>query len=331
MSPCPRNPFHGCRLLGGLALVVCLLASLPVRADYSTPARTVMLDDVPVAYHVSGKPGAPVVILLGGGPGFSSWNLEPVQRRLAAQGFRVVLMDMLGVGENERVLPATPLATWVRQIDRVRDEVAATEPVTLVGHSWGALMALVYTRAHRPAVRGLVLLNPVDPGRLALRGLTVEIDARRRAEEGSDWPVESDWDNSITPAADMANHARAQIERALPAYFLDYAQGRRYARRFSERDFDPELNVAGWKAYRADPVRYATIRAWRLPIGFVGCRQDLLMPESLDALRAQLSLAGVEVLAGCVHFPWEEVPQAFAAALARVMTGVVAGAGVTER
>jgi len=324
-----HNPVHGCGLFG--LLIVCLFLSLPARADYSTPARTVMLGAVPVTYHLSGTPGAPVAILLGGGPGFSSWNLEPVQRRLIAQGLRVVLMDMLGVGENERILPPSPLATWVRQIERVREAVAATEPVILVGHSWGALMALVYTRAHPEAVNGLVLLNPVDPERRALRELTVEIDARRRAEEGGEWPSESDWNNAIAPAADMAMHARHQIERALPAYFLDYAQGRRYARRFDERDFDPALNVAGWKAYRADPVSYATIRGWHLPIGFVGCRRDLLMPESLDALQANLKLSRVEVLAGCVHFPWEEVPQAFGAALSRVVTGVAAETGVADR
>ncbi|KTG16489.1 MULTISPECIES: alpha/beta hydrolase [unclassified Guyparkeria] len=303
------------------AVMVASLAVTQARADYSTPARTFDLDDRPVQYHLMGESGAPVAILLGGGPGFSSWNLEPVQRRLAEIGYRVVLMDMLGVGENERDVLESPLAAWKRQVAGVHAEVAGDEPVLLVGHSWGALMALVYTRSRPDAVSRIVMLNPVDPERRALRDLTVEIDNRREAAVGDDWPSESDWDNSVAVAGDMAVHARRQIENALPAYFLDYRQGQRYARQFSERDFEPGLNVRGWQAYRADPVDYATMRDWDVPIGFIGCRQDLLMPENLDALEANVSLAGVEVLEGCVHFPWEEVPRAFGEALMRLVPG----------
>lgn len=303
-----------------MVVITACLTITPGWADYSTPPRSLSLVDGPVKYHLMGERAAPVAFLLGGGPGFSSWNLEPVQRRLAEMGYRVVLMDMLGVGENERVALEEPLAAWQRQIGHVYAEVAGSQRVLLVGHSWGALMALVFTRSHPEAVSRIVMLNPVDPERRALRDLTVEIDNRRAAATGGDWPSESDWDNSVGPSRDMDEHARHQIERALPSYFLDYEQGREYARRFSERDFAPELNVRGWSAYRAHPVDYATIRDWAVPIDFIGCRQDLLMPENLEALRANLSLTQVEVLNGCVHFPWEEVPRQFGEALARVVS-----------
>lgn len=316
--PSPIAPFPRL-IIGAVMLAVGGVGSTAQAADYSTPVRTVSLDGEAIRYHLMGTPEAPAAILLSGGPGFSSWNLEPVQRRLAELGYRVVLMDMLGVGENERATVEAPLSAWERQIERVHSEIAGDERVLLVGHSWGALMALLYTREHPGAVRRIVMLNPVDPERRGLRDLTVEIDNRRAAAIGADWPSESDWDNRIEPSGDMVEHARHQIERALPAYFLDYRQGQAYARQFDERDFDPDLNVRGWIAYRDDPVDYATIRDWQVPIGFLGCRQDLLMPGNLEALRTNLSLAGVEVLDGCVHFPWEEVPAQFGAALARLM------------
>ena len=313
----PKSRFLHLLVVGISA--VGLLVVVPARADYSTAARVVPLDGEPVRYHEMGAAEGPVVMLLGGGPGFSGWNLEPVQRRLADMGYRVVLMDMLGVGENERPDLDSPVVAWERQIARVHAEVAGSDPVLLVGHSWGALMALRYTRAHPDAVDRIVMLNPVDPERRALRDLTVEIDNRRAAETGEEWPRASDWDNAIGSPRDMETHARHQIERALPSYFLDYAQGQRYARQFTERDFDPDLNVRGWQGYREDPVDYATIRDWDVPIDFIGCRQDLLMPENLDALQANLSLGRVEVLTGCVHFPWVEVPQRFGEALARTV------------
>ena len=310
-----------------MVLMAACLTITAVWADYSTEARSFLLDERLVQYHLMGEPTAPVAILLGGGPGFSSWNLEPVQRRLAELGYHVVLMDMLGVGENERAALDAPLVAWERQIERAQAAVADNERVLLVGHSWGALMALLYTRAHPDSVERLVLLNPVDPERRAMRNVIEQIDRRRARELGEAWDDEQAWEQPMRGGEDPEVTARHQIDRSLPSYFLDYAQGRQYAGQFDVSDFSPRLNIEGWRAYRANPVEYATIRGWDVSIDFIGCRQDLLMPESLDALQANLSLAQVEVLEGCVHFPWEEVPREFAAALNRVVSGTVAGKG----
>ncbi|WP_322521993.1 alpha/beta hydrolase [Guyparkeria halophila] len=306
--------------------LICLLAVPSVHAGYSTPEQTVWVGDQTVRYHLMGDAGAPVAIVLGGGPGFSSWNLEPVQRRLAELGYQVAIMDMLGVGENatqgEPPTGQALLDAWVEQVEVLRRAVADDRPVVLLGHSWGALMALLYTRAHPDAVRRLVLLNPVDPERRAMRDVAEQIDRRRARERGEAWDDERAWEQRMGSDDDPTAAARHQIERSLPSYFLDYRQGQRYAEQFDASDFSPRLNIEGWRAYRDNPVNYATIRAWGLPIDVIGCRRDLLMPVNIEALQANLSLGRVELLEGCVHFPWEEVPEAFGKALARVLLRV---------
>jgi len=313
-------------------LAVGLAAAGPVQAGFTTPAQTVTLGERSLRYHVveaSGEGsrrddgGPSVAIVLGGGPGFSSWNLEPVQHRLAELGYRTAIMDMIGVGENAvdgTVLAGQPLLdTWVAQVEALRRAVAGKRSVVVLGHSWGALMALLYTRAHPDAVQRLVLLNPVDPERLAMRDVAEQIDRRRARALGEAWDDESAWEQRTGGGEDAAASARHQIERSLPSYFLDYEQGRRYAERFDASDFSARLNIEGWRAYRENPVDYATIRRWDVPIDVIGCRKDLLMPVSLEAMRANLSLDRVVMLDGCVHFPWEEVPQAFGEALGRVL------------
>ena len=292
-----------------------LLPALAV-ADFTTPARTFELGEREVRYHVLGAEEAPVTIVLGGGPGFSSWNLEPIQRRLAELGYRAGIMDMLGVGENAVDLEGSPLDEWTAQVEGLRHAMAGDRPVVLLGHSWGALMALLYTRAYPERVERLVLLNPVDPQRKAMRTVVEQIDARRARELGERWDDEGRWEQSFDGTRDEAGHARHQIERALPAYFADYEQGRRYAAQFDATDFSPMLNIEGWRAYGEHPVRWETIRGWGIPVGFIGCRRDLLMPTNLARYQAELELAEVRLLDGCVHFPWEEVPQAFERALA---------------
>ncbi|MFO7809630.1 alpha/beta fold hydrolase [Guyparkeria sp.] len=300
--------------------LVCLLALSSAHAEYSTAAQTVWLDEQKVRYHLMGDAEAPVAILLGGGPGFSSWNLEPVQGRLAVLGYRTAVMDMLGVGENATggewpTGGQALLDAWVDQIEALRLAVSDEQPVVLLGHSWGALMALLYTRAHPDAVRRLVLLNPVDPERRAMRDVAEQIDRRRSRELGEAWDDELAWEQPIEEREDPAATARHQIERSLPSYFDDYAQGQRYAEQFDASDFSARLNIEGWRAYRENPVGYDTIRGWSLPIEFLGCRQDLLMPTNLEAMQSRLSFVRVTVLEGCVHFPWEEAPAAFDEAL----------------
>lgn len=311
-----RGGLRGVMLLG---LATCWSSPAVLGAGFSTPAQTFAMGDRTLRHHSMGEPCGAPVILLGGGPGFSSWNLEPVQRRLAELGYRTAIMDMLGVGENaagEDALEGQELLdTWVAQIEALRRAVAEERPVVLLGHSWGALMALLYTRAHPDVVRRLVLLNPVDPKRRAMRHVAEQIDVRRAKALGEAWDSEPAWEQRIGEEADPATTARHQIGRSLPSYFLDYAQGQRYAERFDASDFSPALNIEGWRAYRENPVEYDTIRAWGIPIGFLGCRHDLLMPTNLEAMQSRLSFERVTLLEGCVHFPWEEVPLAFDAAL----------------
>ncbi|HZJ81155.1 MAG TPA: alpha/beta fold hydrolase, partial [Guyparkeria sp.] len=300
------------------ALLLWTVALPAAGAGFSTPAERFTpsgtLAGETLRYHVMGPADGPVAIVLGGGPGFSSWNLEPVQRRLAELGYRAALMDMLGVGENastDRLLAGDALLdTWVEQTAALRREVAGERPVVLLGHSWGALMALMYTREHRSHVRRLVLLNPVDPERHGLRHIAEQIDERRDKALSQRWDREAAWEQTwqqaVAPDGPMAGDQH-YISRSLPSYFLDYEQGQRYAAQFDATDFVPELNVEGWRAYGMQPLRYQTIRDWGIPIDFIGCQRDLLMPASLEAMRAGLSFERVTLLSDCVHFPWEEV------------------------
>lgn len=307
------------RLLVIAVALACLLVTIPVRADFSTAVRTVFLNDQPIRYHLMGAPEGPLAIVLGGGPGFSSWNLEPVQRRLAKLGYRTAIMDMLGIGENAKLDGQTLtgqelLDTWVSQIEALHEEEADDRPAVLLGHSWGALMALLYTRVHTESVQRLVLLNPVDPERRAMRNVAEQIDVRRSTALSEAWDREQAWEQRIGQGVDST--ARHQIERSLPSYFLDYSQGERYAEQFDASDFSANLNIEGWRAYEANPVNYGTINQWGIPIGFIGCRQDLLMPTNLNVMQSRISFDRITLLEGCVHFPWEEVPSAFDAALA---------------
>jgi len=84
-----------------------------------------------IQVHCRGQ--GPTLYLIGGGPAYTTWNLQPIQHRLS-DGYRVCRWDMRGVGDNAG-LPVKPgvsaLAQWLDDMN----DVLPPAPVTLWGHS----------------------------------------------------------------------------------------------------------------------------------------------------------------------------------------------------
>ncbi|WFE68201.1 alpha/beta hydrolase [Thiomicrospira sp. R3] len=284
---------------------------------YPNPAQTFSLQNQTLNYHPLGE-GHHTVLLLGGGPGFSSWNLTPVQQHLA-KNYRVLLMDMRGTGENRTPLENLDrlLDQWVEDIEALRRHEQAGQLI-LIGHSWGALMAQYYAREHPTRIARLVVLNPVDPDRLAMRNLVQRIDARRQqaglVDEHDPWDLPAPLDPKAL--------VQQQLDQVLPTYFHSIEQGQNYARHFGVNDFSLEINHAIWPQYQANPIdaEFLQTLAKRRAIEFISCQQDLLMPEALQGYQQILPAMSFQVLEQCAHFPWEETPGPFFTALDQAMT-----------
>jgi proline iminopeptidase len=102
----------------------------------------------------------PPVIVLHGGPDFDHGYLLPDLDQLS-DVFRLIYYDQRGRGKSaENVQPQdVTLASDLDDIDRVRRhyELGA---VVLLGHSWGAVLALEYALRNPTHVSHLILTNP---------------------------------------------------------------------------------------------------------------------------------------------------------------------------
>jgi pimeloyl-ACP methyl ester carboxylesterase len=110
-----------------------------------------------------------VVFEAGGGGDASSWGEVP--RRLAGRvGARGVAYDRAGLGGSELgPLELTP-EQEVTDLDRALDELRVG-PIVLVGHSFGGLLSLYHAAVDPARVRGLVLVDPMNPGFVAEVGI----------------------------------------------------------------------------------------------------------------------------------------------------------------
>jgi pimeloyl-ACP methyl ester carboxylesterase len=156
----------------------------------STPTgRTVPGDGVALHARDWGGAGDRVVLLHGLASNARIW--DGVAARLHATGLRVVAIDLRGHGESEQPDGGYDFATVCRDLDAALPALGVEQPV-LVGHSWGANVALQYAAERPGAVAALVL---VDGGLLSVAerpGMTRELARRRLAPPRFAVPLE-DW------------------------------------------------------------------------------------------------------------------------------------------
>jgi proline iminopeptidase len=110
-------------------------------------------------YRVTGTDTGTPVILLHGGPGFSSYYLKALER--LGDERLVVRYDQLGGGKSDPLSDTTrfTIEHFVAELDSLRRHLGR-ERMHLYGHSWGTILAVEYYRAHPEHVVSLVLGSP---------------------------------------------------------------------------------------------------------------------------------------------------------------------------
>ncbi len=257
--------------------------------------------------HAGG--GRPVV-LCHGGPGL--WDYLPDVADLLAGTARVVRWDQRGCGRSSGDGPYT-LDRMVADLDVVCRDTGEGR-VALVGHSWGATLALRYALDHPERVRALAYVSGtgIDPGepwraefhanaerrqapyagRLA-RLLAAEPGPERDRELTSlQWSADfADRDLALGYAQRLATPWFG-INRTCHAAVLD--QARRYL---------AETDVAG---------RCAGLR---VPVLIVDGAEDNRPRWAVDSLHRSLPDVRRVTIAGAGHLPWYERPDEFRAAV----------------
>ncbi len=128
------------------------------RAFDHAPGQFVSVEGIRLHYVARGA-GAPVVLLHGNAGSVD--DFAPLLDVLGAQDFRAFAFDRPGHGLSER--PPHPHATIETQARLMRGAVrtiGVEGQVLLVGHSWGAALALAYALQFTGEVAALLLLAP---------------------------------------------------------------------------------------------------------------------------------------------------------------------------
>lgn len=164
--PVRRNQLQagtsGRRLLGAgiaLAAAAALVHYKTRQAERANPPQGsfVIIDGVRLHYTDRGQ-GRPVVLLHGNGSMIDDFDLSGVVG-LATTSYRVITFDRPGFGYSDR--PRSTIWTPAAQAElivKALRQLQIEDPV-VVGHSWGAMVAMAMGLDHPDYVRSLVLLS----------------------------------------------------------------------------------------------------------------------------------------------------------------------------
>ncbi|MCC7195763.1 MAG: alpha/beta fold hydrolase [Gemmatimonadaceae bacterium] len=166
----------------------------PPRASGFTSSTT-----LPLYWCRYGEPGAPLLLVLHGGPGAHHDYLLPQFLDLAT-AHELLFYDQRGGGRSRTDDPGP--VTWqshVEDLERVIAELAVGATPAIAGYSWGGLLALLYLTEcaagrRSPAPTRLALVDPAPASRawrarfeaeFAARNASAAVRAMRAALEAS--------------------------------------------------------------------------------------------------------------------------------------------------
>lgn len=122
----------------------------------SSISHFVNVGDVNFHYVDWGGQGTPIVLLHGLASTVHIWDL--VAPALAQQG-HVIALDQRGHGLTSQPTTGYDFATIVADLKHFIAMIGLPTPFFLVGHSWGAHVALAFAQQHGALLRGVVLVD----------------------------------------------------------------------------------------------------------------------------------------------------------------------------
>ena len=254
----------------------------------------------------------PPLVLLHGGPGVGDYLGDSVLLDWLARGYTVCAYDQRGCRHSVSSGPFT-LAANADDLEAVR-VCLGDRRLTLLGHSWGAFLALYYASRYPQALRRLVLVSPLPPRTGWQRRRQQLLEARhtepQRAELDS---LEAE----IARTHDAQEREKLYLQHfavALPSYLAPAHRERAPRIESYSRKVNTDLMADLQRAY-ASRAWEAGLIHFQAPTLVIHGREDIIPWTAVEQMQELLPHVEVIALDNCGHFPWLETPDPFHLAL----------------
>lgn len=256
--------------------------------------------------------GQPLVILHGG-PDFDISYLLPDLDRLAST-YRLIYYDQRGRGRSaDGVSPEdVSLVSETDDLDTVRQHFQL-ETMTLVGHSWGSVLALEYALRHPLRVSHLILMNPAPASaadlsvfrKAYIEQLGADMDRQREIASGAAYKA----GDPDAVAARYRIHFKYALARPADHEKLMAAMASGFARQGKDgivraRAVEDRLMAETWLMEGYDLL--PKIRTLTIPALVLTGDHDFIPLETAAHIAQAMPRARLVTLKDCGHFSYLE-------------------------
>lgn len=128
-----------------ILVLICFFSSLQAQNDI---------------HHYSVGEGEPI-LLINGGPGWSSYHMKPVAEKLSEMNNEVILYDQRGTGKSDVKIDSSSITfdQMIMDIELLRKQLEI-DSWTIYGHSFGGMLAMGYASKYPEKTEKLILSAP---------------------------------------------------------------------------------------------------------------------------------------------------------------------------
>jgi proline iminopeptidase len=255
-----------------------------------------------------GPKGASRLLVLHGGPGADQRYLQPQMLHLAER-HDTTFYDQRGGGKSPSD-PRDPI-TWRTQVDDLAHLIGewGMQPPSVVGFSWGALLALLAAGTGAVQPQRLVLIDPAPITRQYRAEFEVNMAKRQQAVA----PERTALQQSGLAAKDPDAYRQRAFELSVAGYFANPARA---------HDLTPfrvmgRVQQSVWESLADYDIR-PQLANIQCPAIVVHGRQDPVPLASSEAVARGIG-AELVVIDDCGHVPYVEQPEALFKAVDRFL------------
>lgn len=295
-----------------LTLVLLFNSMLTAQAQYAHDSLKV--DTGYIHYYTKGK-GIPVV-MLPGGPGYSSYYIRPIADSITT--IKTILIDFQGTGHSQYKKIDS---TWVNQDHMVQDveilrQHLEIEKWIVLGHSWATHTALYYAINHPQHTAKVILIATAGTDNTFLDYYGDNIKMRL-----TDVDLQELDSLSKDPSTTPLDISKVQFR----GYFYDRSKASLLFSNVPRAEIPYLQNTAFFNAFLRNPhFKSFDIAkqsyALDLPVRIIQGRQDPINGGIQERLNERLKYSKLTYIERAGHFPWLEQPRAFYNALRKSLT-----------
>jgi proline iminopeptidase len=270
-------------------------------------------------YKVVGKGKGIPLLLIHGGPGGRSCSGIPGYS-LLGDDRQIIFYDQLGSGNSDKSTDTTlwKLSHFVNEVVALRETLGVKE-VNILGHSWGATVAVEYMLTKKPAgVKSVIFAGPLLSTPVWMKDAKILLSQLPQPVQDTIEKYErlQKFDNPAYRIATDSFNARynRRVKSASSTACDGFGPGNRaiYYYMWGSTEFNAIGNLKKFD-------RVSRLHELKLPVLFVAGRYDEARPETMYDFQKLVKGSRVSIIEGSAHGLMNDRPEQYRAAIRKFL------------